>query len=128
MVRATSSKPRACFHVNALTGSRIYAFNSNAAHFIAGPASQPQRLTLKVSDAVGPSGLRLRAFPSEGGSLVGIEQAGTLLNSDRTIRFSACKSRRGKSMDQRARPEWLARLCHGFFCCSCIMTRSAFEK
>ena len=43
------------------------------------PASQPQRLTLKVSDAVGTSGLRLRAFPSEGGSLVGIEQAGTLL-------------------------------------------------
>jgi hypothetical protein len=44
-----------------------------------GPASQPQRLTLKVSDAVGTSGLRLRVFPSEGGSLVGIEQAGTLL-------------------------------------------------
>lgn len=43
------------------------------------PASQPQRLTLKVSDAVGPGGLRLRAFPSEGGSLVGVEQAGTLL-------------------------------------------------
>jgi hypothetical protein len=34
---------------------------------------------LKVVDAVGPGGLRLRAFPSEGGSLVGIEQAGTLL-------------------------------------------------
>jgi hypothetical protein len=36
-------------------------------------------LTLKVIDAVGPGGLRLRVFPSEGGSLVGIEQAGTLL-------------------------------------------------
>ena len=34
---------------------------------------------LKVSDAVGPSGLRLRGFPSEGGSLVGIEQAETIL-------------------------------------------------
>ena len=43
------------------------------------PASQPQRLTLKVSDAIGTNGLRLRAFPSAGGSLVGIEQAGTLL-------------------------------------------------
>jgi len=43
------------------------------------PASQPQRLTLRVSDAVGQGGLRLRAFPSEGGLLVGVEQAGTLL-------------------------------------------------
>ena len=34
---------------------------------------------LKVTDAVGPGGLRLRAFPSLGGSLVGIEHAGTLL-------------------------------------------------
>ena len=34
---------------------------------------------LKVVDAVGPSGLRLRAFPSEGGSLVGIEHAETIL-------------------------------------------------
>ena len=43
------------------------------------PASQPQRLMLKVVDAVGSGGLRLRAFPSLAGSLVGIEKAGTLL-------------------------------------------------
>ena len=43
------------------------------------PASQPQRLMLKVIDAVGPSGLRLRGFPSAGGSLVGIEYAETIL-------------------------------------------------
>jgi Peptidase_C39 like family len=43
------------------------------------PASQPQRLILKVVEAVGPSGLRLRAFPSAGGSLVGIEHAETIL-------------------------------------------------
>ena len=43
------------------------------------PASQPLRFMLKVNDTVGPGGLRLRAFPSLGGSLVGIEHAGTLL-------------------------------------------------
>jgi hypothetical protein len=43
------------------------------------PASQPQRSTLKVIDAVGAGGLRLRSLPSLGGMLVGIEKAGTLL-------------------------------------------------
>ncbi|HEY9153158.1 MAG TPA: SH3 domain-containing protein [Anaerolineales bacterium] len=43
------------------------------------PASQPQRLVLQVISAVGPGGLRLRAFPSLAGSLVGIEKAGTFL-------------------------------------------------
>jgi hypothetical protein len=43
------------------------------------PASQPQRFVLKVIDSVGTGGLRLRAYPSLGGALVGIEQAGTLL-------------------------------------------------
>ncbi len=43
------------------------------------PASQPQRFMLQVIDAVGAGGLRLRAFPSIGGSLVGIEKAGAFL-------------------------------------------------
>jgi Peptidase_C39 like family len=43
------------------------------------PASQPQRLILKVIDAVGPNGLRLRAFPSLAGTLVGIEKTGAFL-------------------------------------------------
>jgi hypothetical protein len=43
------------------------------------PASQPQRSTLTVIDAVGTGGLRLRSLPSLGGMLVGIEKAGTLL-------------------------------------------------
>jgi len=43
------------------------------------PASQPQRLMLKVANAVGTGGLRLRAFPSLAGSLVGIEKAGAFL-------------------------------------------------
>jgi hypothetical protein len=43
------------------------------------PASQPQRLILQVTAAVGPSGLRLRSFPSIAGNLVGIEKAGAWL-------------------------------------------------
>ncbi len=43
------------------------------------PASQPQRLVLKVADTVGTYGLRLRAFPSLAGTLIGIEKAGTFL-------------------------------------------------
>ncbi len=43
------------------------------------PASSPQRLTLQVISAVGSGGLRLRAFPSLAGNLVGIEKAGALL-------------------------------------------------
>lgn len=43
------------------------------------PASQPQRLMLVVLQSVGSSGLRLRATPSLGGSLVAIEKAGRFL-------------------------------------------------
>ncbi len=43
------------------------------------PASSPQRLMLVVLQSVGPYGLRLRAAPSLGGSLVAIEKAGKFL-------------------------------------------------
>jgi len=43
------------------------------------PASQPQRLVLQVADTVGAYGLRLRAFPSLAGTMVGVEKAGTFL-------------------------------------------------
>jgi hypothetical protein len=42
-------------------------------------SSKPQRFILKVLDSVGTYGLRLRAFPSLGGSMVGIEKAGSYL-------------------------------------------------
>ncbi len=92
------------------------------------PASQPQRLTLKVIDAVGPSGLRLRAFPSAGGSLVGIEHAETILTVIEPPSAALAKVGVTNQWINVPRPERLARLCDGFLCGSRIMIRNAFEK
>ena len=122
-------------YVNARTGSRIHAFNAitiyytvNAVCFTAAPSISTATLDAQSERCCGPGRIAFASI-SFRGRIVGRHRTSrNAVNSDRTIRYGSRKSRSGKSMDQRARPKRLARLCHGFFCCSCVMTRSVFEK